>query len=1306
MSGSPTSGDQTERLRRAFQALEQMETRFRAMERAANEPIAVIGLGCRFPGGCDNPDSYWKFLKDGRDAVTTVPVDRWDIEEYFSKDREAAGKTYVREGAYLTGIDLFDAEFFGISPREATSLDPQQRLLLEVFWEALENAGLDSRKLEGTKTGIFVGIGQNEYAQLELHAGDLNSLHPYAGSGNGFAFASGRISYVLGLRGPNMAVDTACSSSLVAVHLACQSLRRGESTLAIAGGVHLSLLPLGSVFMARTGALAADGRCKTFDAAADGFGRGEGCGAVVLKKLSQAIADNDQIWAVIPGSAVNHDGASSGLMVPSEEAQEQLLRSALADAGKKPADISYLEAHGTGTVLGDPIELGAVKSVFSDRVDPLWIGSVKTNFGHLEAASGIAGLIKVILALKNQELPRHLHFKLPNPHISWSETPFQIPTASVRWEAERRCAGVSAFGLSGTNAHVILESAPVRKSIASEKSPQLLILSASNFSALQELAARFQTFLQDAQEEQLGAICFTANTGRFVFDHRVAIVEDTKSQFAKALGLFVEGIPDSAYFSGKSHSTSNPSTKMPLRNSVSREQLLNLAQGVVKGENCDWESFYQGDNYVRVSLPTYCFQRKKYWVTPLLSRRADHLTKEEHPLLGYRLSTPLSILAFEKQFPEGKFGILGDHRFEGTPIMPAAGWIEMALAAGRIHLKQDQLSMSDGVIHRPLCLSGPIALQTHLRTEKPEQYLLEIFGKCDSTKQVSTWELHFSSRLKKATTFVESAVNPEDAKWGFFQSVDKKEVYKGFERLGLTYGAAFRTLSFISSGRDEAWAGIEGIHNLENGKYLINPAMLDGCFQSLGALFPEAEDTYLPLAIEHVEVVQCMPSSGWCHASVLEMTNSQIKADFRLYTAKGEWVASVRGFTSRKVNSKTKPKFSRLSYELKWKESSLQYSACTKGEQNWVVAGHECPLQEVITNKLKDSGCNIVKLSGLSTIHEARIVYLPPPQKSLSNKAENALAASLDLLNLLQSLPTGKSYRLCIVTCLAKWVVPADEPELNFGGLGGLAKAAANENRFLQVVEIDLGCGDEKEISLLIEELLASQDEREVAIRSGKRYLSQLERVGNKRTNDLSFALSQKETGTFETLEYGETETTLPGAKEVQIKVASAGLNFKDVLRALGMFQDEMPGCFGMECAGTVVAIGENVARFSVGDEVVAGLVPCALNGLVNATEDFVFLKPKNLSWHEASTIPIAFLTAWHGLINLAALKRGDRVLIHSAAGGVGQAAIQLALRVGAEVFATCSESKRSHIQAQGVRHIMDSRTTKFVDDIRSQTRG
>lgn len=560
MSEHSDSAGQLSLQKQALLALEEMQGRLDTVERSRTEPIAIIGIGCRFPGGAEDDASYWQLLQDEVDAIREIPSSRWNVDAFYDSDPDAPGKMYTRQGGFLDDVDTFDAPFFGISPREAVSLDPQQRLLLEVGWQALENAGVAPHTLVGSKTGVYVGVMENDYSKIYLRDGGSNDLDAYYVTGNHFSFTAGRLSYVLGLHGPSMAMDTACSSSLVAIHLACQSLRSGESNLALAGGVNLILSPELTITMCKFKALSADGRCKTFDETADGFGQGEGCGIVVLKRLSDAITDGDNIVAVIRGSAVNHDGPSGGLTVPNGSAQQAVLRDALANAGVQPAQVSYVEAHGTGTSLGDPIEVRALGAVFGEGRSPderLVVGSVKTNIGHLDSAAGVAGLIKVALALRHEEIPASLHLTTINPRIDLDELPVTIPTGSIPWPQgdSPRVAGVSAFGLSGTNAHIILEEAPAappgRQTV--DRPLNLLTLSAKSQDALRELSGRYAEYLDPPISDSLGDICSTANVGRSHLEHRLAVVAESASDMREQLAAFASSGAQASVHSGESH---------------------------------------------------------------------------------------------------------------------------------------------------------------------------------------------------------------------------------------------------------------------------------------------------------------------------------------------------------------------------------------------------------------------------------------------------------------------------------------------------------------------------------------------------------------------------------------------------------------------------------------------------------------------------------------------------------------------------------------------------------------------------------
>ncbi|MEW9701806.1 beta-ketoacyl synthase N-terminal-like domain-containing protein [Paenibacillus sp. SI8] len=554
-------------------------------QKKGREPIAVIGMGCRFPGGCQDPPSFWNFLEGNGDGIVEVPGSRWSVEEFYDQNRDVSGKMYLKEAGFLQeDVGAFDARFFGISPREASEMDPQQRLLLEVSWEALESAGISPESIRGTQTGVFVGIIGSEYALLPRAGKDNN---PYTLTGVMSNIASGRISYMLGINGPSISIDTACSSSLVAVHLACESLQREETSLALAGGVNLLLSPEGFVSLCGLNALAEDGRCKTFDASGDGYGRGEGCGVVVLKRLSDAIRDKDPILAVIKGSGVNQDGPGSGLTVPNGAAQKELISKTLEKADVLPSEVGYFEAHGTGTPLGDPIEFQALTEVFgkdSKRKEPLIIGSVKSNIGHLEGAAGIAGLIKLVLCIQNKTISANRHFHTVNPRIHLEKIPAVVPSSAISWDKGEKplIAGISSYGFSGTNAHVIV-AAPPRAADTGEDSDRasverplhILALSAKDDNALLQLAARYKDYFEGQKKEKLADICFTANAGRNHFSHRTAFIAKSlahmKSQLSEYCSKLEAGRSDY-----KSKDKSNPKLVFLCNGGISKDAAISL----------------------------------------------------------------------------------------------------------------------------------------------------------------------------------------------------------------------------------------------------------------------------------------------------------------------------------------------------------------------------------------------------------------------------------------------------------------------------------------------------------------------------------------------------------------------------------------------------------------------------------------------------------------------------------------------------------------------------------------------------------
>ncbi len=614
------------------------------------EGIAIVGIGCRFPKA-SNPEEFWSLLVEGTNAVTKIPEDR---NLYSSENLSSV--EWPKWGGFIDKVDEFDPLFFGISPREAENMDPQQRILLEVCWEAFEYAGINPTNLRGTSTGVFIGVSNSEYLRIQETSPEV--VNAYYGTGNAFSINANRISYLFDFQGPSIVVDTACSSSLVAVHQACRSLSEGECELAVAGGVNLILTSDLNIAFNKAGMLSKDGKCKTFDKAADGYVRGEGCGVVILKPLHKALQDKDTIYAVIKGSAINHNGKSSGLTVPNGIVQQDVIKKALKNAKIKPSQVGYIEAHGTGTSLGDPIEFQALKEVFSGEYkgqEKCYVGSVKTNIGHLEAAAGMAGLIKATLMLYYRKIPQNLHFKELNPLIQIENTPFQIPTNLTEWNFERgkRIAGVSSFGFGGSNAHLVLEEHTdcAANEVQLQYGPEIVILSANDKETLKKYVVRLKDNIGSimgnqyyyggcVQEMSLSNIAYTLQTGRVSMTERLAAIVSNIKELYELLDRYCTGEETADKLFSGSRTENNMETGHFLDNEEGKEYLRLLAKNRnykviaqlwVSGFNIEWELLHKGIDKRRIALPTYPFRNEKYW--PQVDSTKLKQTNSEHEIL-------------------------------------------------------------------------------------------------------------------------------------------------------------------------------------------------------------------------------------------------------------------------------------------------------------------------------------------------------------------------------------------------------------------------------------------------------------------------------------------------------------------------------------------------------------------------------------------------------------------------------------------------------------------------------------------------
>jgi acyl transferase domain-containing protein/acyl carrier protein len=701
--------------------------------RFSEDPIAIVGVAGVMPQSRDVRE-FWENLRDSKDMVTVIPADRWDWEEYYGDPLKEQNKSNSKWGAFMDEVDKFDPLFFGISPREAQMMDPQQRIFLETVWKAIEDSGHRVSDLAGTRTGLFVGAATNDYIDV------LNSnqvvLDAYSASGNSHSVLANRVSFMLNLRGPSAPIDTACSSSLVALHRAIESIHTGSCDMAVVGGVQVMLSPGAYISFGMAGMLSGDGKCKTFDKRANGYVRGEGCGALLLKRLSAAEADGDHIYAVIRATAENHGGRVTTLTAPNPAAQTELLIEAYEKAGVDPTTVGYIECHGTGTSLGDPIEIQALSKAFSElyrrhdkppaQAPHCGLSSVKTNIGHLETAAGAAALLKALMAIQHKQIPANLHFEELNPFINLKGTPFYVVDRLTEWPAPKgadgapvpRRAGVSSFGFGGANAHVVLEEYVDRGRAARAEvaGPHLIVLSAKNDERLKDYARSLSVYVERHQP-LLGDLAFTLQVGRDEMAERLALVVSNGDDLRAKLDNVLRG---SAAVDCQRGSTRDKQAAQRLEaaggaaavaEALAGRDLRRLAELWVSGAKVDWSALQRGTSARRISAPTYPFARERYWCTDGMTaaRPATGATEARavlHPLVHENVST-LQEQKFRARFTGSEF-FLADHAVDGQKILPGVAYLEMARVAGELATGARVRSLRNVTWERPLMV-GPVA---------------------------------------------------------------------------------------------------------------------------------------------------------------------------------------------------------------------------------------------------------------------------------------------------------------------------------------------------------------------------------------------------------------------------------------------------------------------------------------------------------------------------------------------------------------------------------------------------------------------
>lgn len=870
--------------------------------------IAIIGMSCIFPGS-SNVNEFWNNLILGKDVITEVPSDRWDWKKENIK---------TRWGGFINGIMHFDAGFFNISPREAELIDPQQRLFLQTVWKAIEDAGYSTKALSHIKTGVFAGIFSQDYAEL-LQKNEIYDA--YITTGLPHSMLVNRVSYLLNLQGPSEAIDTACSSSLVAIHNAINAIYNGDCEIAIAGGVNALLTPTLSIAAANAGMLSKDGRCKTFDKDANGYVRSEGVAAILLKPLKKALIDKDSIYGIIKGSAVNHGGNANSLTAPNPSSQSDLIVSAYKQAHIPIESVDCIETHGTGTPLGDPIEINGLKKAFSilseDKLLPTHscaLGALKTHIGHLESAAGIAGIIKILLAMKHEKLPGNIHFKELNPYINLSDSPFYILQETKPWlrdtHAHPRRAGVSSFGFGGTNSHIILEEGPYFAVEESDESAYLITLSAKTLSALEKKVYDLDTWLEDNEENNsIAELSYTLNVGRDHFIKRVALMVDSIQGLKKNLKKILE-----IKLFDNSTILKNSINFLQNKNS---EKWVDTARAYLNGQEIDWDKLYVS-KLRRLHLPTYPFEEKYY-------RFAENqsIAKRLHPLLDQNIST-FTTQAFVKAFRADEYYLIG-HQVNENDIVPGTIYLEMAIAA--IHLALSDYSFSgfkNITWIKPLNLKNQSSVKISLYYES-NHIKFVVCNKDEETEQYIKGEILLSRSSSLITqTLGETKSYITSLKDKLAKSMSPQEFYNQLAQLGLQYGENFKTINEISYDDNHALTLIQLSETLSNQNNLyLNPCLLDGILHSAFVLIKDDDSLYLPISIGDIEVYASLPAT--CFSYVNKISHSESEAVFHIQVMDdvGNQLINIKNFV---VHKAIKPERKIYFYHPIWSQSKITLS--------------------------------------------------------------------------------------------------------------------------------------------------------------------------------------------------------------------------------------------------------------------------------------------------------------------------------------------------------------------------------------------
>ncbi|WP_188068931.1 SDR family NAD(P)-dependent oxidoreductase [Brevibacillus brevis] len=1088
--------------------------------------IAIIGLSGRYPQAWNIHD-FWKNLRDGKDCITEIPKDRWDHSLYFDEAKDKLGKSYSKWGGFIDGVDQFDPLFFHISPREAELMDPQERLFLQCVYETIEDAGYTRETLGkheglGGNVGVYVGVMYEEY---QLYASAEQALGRALAIAGSPASIANRVSYFCNFHGPSMAVDTMCSSSLTGIHLACHSLQRGECEVAIAGGVNVSIHPNKYLYLSQGKFASSKGRCESFGEGGDGYVPGEGVGAVLLKPLARAIADGDHIYGVIKGSAINHGGKTNGYTVPNPHSQSRVIRRAFKEAGIHPRTVSYIEAHGTGTSLGDPIEIAGLRKTFQEYTKEnqfCAIGSAKSNIGHGESAAGIAGLTKILLQMKYKRLVPSLHSRTLNPNIDFSKTPFVVQQELAEWKRPvieidgvtreyARIAGISSFGAGGANAHLVIEEyieAEHRTPISiSSKNPAVIVLSAKNKDRLREQVQRLLSAIREQvlTDNDLAEIAYTLQVGREAMEERFAVIVKSISELEAKLTYYLEDEDDRQdLFTGQVKRNketmdvfaADEDLQQAIDTWIAKGKYAKILQMWVQGLIFDWNKLYGETKPRRISLPAYPFAREHYWL-PKVETQAIGFTAGAtaylHPLLHQNTST-LSEQRHSSTFTGQEF-FLRDHVVKGQKVLPGVAYLEMArvavdMAAGVRTDDQSAIQLKNIVWAKPVIVEdAPIQIHTGLYPEENGEITFEIYSQPREAEE--SLVVHSQGRavlqsVMEAPALDLSAIQTQCTE----SSYSFSQCYETFHGIGLAYGPSHQGIEKLFVGPDQVLAKLVLPSSVTDTaeKFVLHPSVMDAALQaSLGFMMGTSDlQPSLPFALEELNIYSASTTAVWAlvrYSDGNAATQKVQKLDIDLCDEQGTICVSMKGFTTRVLEGEKAAGVAKN----KGTGEAGKITSTLMLQPVWIEKGipkeAKAPEYEQHVVMLCEPG-KISSESLSSQINGARVLVLQSDQHGIAERFQAyAVQAFEEIKALLQAKPKGKM--------LIQIVVPLETEQRLFAGLAGLLKTAQIENPKVigQLIEINLTEDSVK----LAEQLRANSlcpTDSQIHYQLGKRYIA------------------------------------------------------------------------------------------------------------------------------------------------------------------------------------------------------------------------